>query len=210
MRLQALDQRARCRTRRAVGAKLVPEPRRPQPALRLIEGVGIGRVGLDLLDQSGNIAVEAVILDRGRHLSEMVAVLDPLRNESGLRRIIVERCSRGVERRQRRRIEQRLHTRVALRDVDNVPVDVVDRTPDILSEVRSRRQRAGCWSVGVLDGRNFLIELIDDDVGVQIGEVVDLGIRRAQHLLHADQVRDDQVDLIRADAANLAGRGVVE
>jgi hypothetical protein len=47
-------------------------------------------------------------------------------------------------------------------------------------------------------------------VGVQIGEVVDLRIRRAQHLLHADKVRGDQVDLIRADAANLAGRCVVE
>jgi hypothetical protein len=79
-----------------------------------------------------------------------------------------------------------------------------------LSEVRSGRQRAGCWSVGVLDGRNLLIELVDDDVGVQIGEVVDLGIRRAQHLLHADQVRDDQVDLIRADTTDLTGRCVIE
>src|SRR5260370_1352963 len=61
--------------RRAIGPKFVPEACRIEPALRLIEGVRIGFEGLDLLDQSGNVAGEAVILDRGRHLPEMVAVL---------------------------------------------------------------------------------------------------------------------------------------
>ena len=89
-------------------------------------------------------------------------------------------------------------------------MDVVDRTPDKLPEICSDCQRSRCRGVRVLDGCDLFIELIDDDLGVQIGEVVDLGNCRAQHLLHADQVRDDQVDLIRTDAANLTGRCVVE
>ena len=159
--------------------------------------------------QFGNVAGEAIILDRDRSLTEMVAVLDPLRDECCLVRTVVERCRRGIEGRERRRVEQRLHTRIALSDIDNVPVDIVDRAPDKLSEICSQYRRSR-WRVYVLDGCDLFIKLIDYDVGVQIGEVVDLGIRRAQHLLYADQVRGNQVDLIRADAANLAGRCVVE
>ncbi len=55
--LQAVDQRVRRGARRAIGPKFVPEARRPQAALRLIEGVRIGLEGLYLLDQSGNVAL---------------------------------------------------------------------------------------------------------------------------------------------------------
>src|SRR4030081_3970366 len=120
----------------------------------------------------------------------------------------MERRRGGVDGWERRRVEQRLHTRVALSDIDNVPMDIIDRTPNELSEIRSQYQRAR-WRVRVLDGCDLLIELIDDDLRVQIGEVIDRGNCRLQHLLYADQVRDDQVDLIRADAANLTGRCVV-
>jgi hypothetical protein len=47
--------------------------------------------------------------------------------------IVVERCGGGVEGRQWRRVEQRLHTRVCLSDVDDIPMDIVDRTADIFS-----------------------------------------------------------------------------
>ena len=121
----------------------------------------------------------------------------------------MERCRGGIKGRERRRVEQRLHTRIALSDIDNVPMDVVDRTPDKLSEIGSQYQCAR-WRVRVLDGCDLLIELIDDHLRVQIGEIIDRGNRRLQHLLHADQVRGDQVDLIRADATNLTRRGIVE
>jgi len=177
--------------------------------LRLIEGVRIILEGLYLLDQSSNVAVEAIILDRGRHLPKMVTVLDPLSEKGRLGCIVMERCSGGVQGWQRRRVKQRLHTRVGLSDINNVPMDIIDRATNILSEICSQYQRT-CRRVRVLDGCDLFIKLIDDDVRVQIGEVIDLGVCRAQHLLHADKVRDDQVDLIRADAANLAGRCVVE
>ena len=93
--LQTLDQRVRRGARRAVGPEFVPEARRPQAALSLVEGARISRVGLYLLDQSGNVTGEAVILDRGRGLAEMVAVLDPLRNKGRLGCIVVERRRRG-------------------------------------------------------------------------------------------------------------------
>jgi len=115
----------------------------------------------------------------------------------------------GVQGRERRRVKQRLHAGVALSNVNDVPMDIIDRTPDILSEICSQCKRAR-WGARILDGCNLFIELIDDDVRVQIGEVIDRGVCRAQHLLYADKVRDDQVDLIRADAADLAGRCVVE
>src|SRR5215831_16026788 len=187
MRLQTLDQRGRRRARRAIRPKFVPEARRPQAALRLIEGIRIVRVGLYLLDQSGNVTVEAIILDRNRHLPKMVAVLDPLSNKGCLVCIVMERCRGGVQVWQRRRIEQRLNTRVALSDIDNVPMDIVDRTPNKLSEICSQYQRAR-WRVRVLDGCDLFIELIDDDVRVQIGEVIDCGICSPQHLLHADKI----------------------
>ena len=60
----------------------------------------------------------------------------------GLVRVVVERRGGGVQVRQRRRVEDRLHACVALRDVDDVAMDVVDRTPDELPEVGSERQRA--------------------------------------------------------------------
>src|SRR5712672_3790171 len=139
----------------------------------------------------------------------MVAVLDPLRNKGRLVCTVMERCRGGVNGRERRRIEQRLHARVALSDIDNVPMDIVDRTPNKLPEIGSQYQGAR-WRVRVLDGCNLFIEQVDNDLRVQIGEVIDRGNSRGQHLLHADKVRDDQVDLIRADAANLTSRGVVE
>ncbi|TMJ50219.1 MAG: hypothetical protein E6G85_18805 [Alphaproteobacteria bacterium] len=123
---------------------------------------------------------------------------------------VVERSRGRVQGRQRRRVEQRLNAGIALGDIDNVAMDIVDRAPNKLSEIGSERQRARGRRIRVLDRCDLLIELIDDDVGVQIGEVVDRGVRRAQHLLHADQVGDDQVDLIRADAADLAGRCIIE
>src|SRR5262249_6282608 len=103
----------------------------------------------------------------------------------------------------------RLNTGVTLRDVDDVAVDVVDGASDKLPEIRSQDQGAG-RRVRVLDGSDLFVELIDDDVGMQIGEIVDLRRCRAQHLLYADNVGDDQVDLIRADATDLACRCVVE
>src|SRR5205814_9627124 len=82
--------------------------------------------------------------------------------------------------------------------------------PVELSEICPPCQRARRGRIRVLDRRNLFIELIDDDLRVQIGEVIDLGNCRGQHLLHADEIRDDQVDLIRADAADLTGGCVVE
>jgi hypothetical protein len=139
----------------------------------------------------------------------MVTVLDPLSDKGRLVRTVMERCRGGVQGWERRRVEQRLNTGVALSNINNVPMDIIDRTPNKLSEICSQYKRAG-WRVHVLDGCNLFVELIDDDVRVQIGEVIDLGICRAQHLLYADKVRDDQVDLIRADAADLTSRCVVE
>ena len=177
--------------------------------MRLIEGVRIGNEGLQLLDQCGTVVLEVIIRDRLRHLPKMITVLDPLRDKGGLVCTVMEGRRGGVDGRKRRRVEQRLHTRIALGDVDNVPMDIVDRTPDKLSEIGSQYQGAR-WRVRVLDGCDLLVELIDDHLRVQIGEVVDRRNCRLQHLLYADQVRDDQVDLIRADAANLTGRCVVE
>ena len=162
-----------------------------------------------MLDQPGNVAGEAIVLDRGRHLPKMVTVLDPLGNKGRLGCVVMERCRRGVHGRERRRVEQRLNARIALSDIDDVAMDIIDRAPDKLSEIRSQYQRAG-WRVRVLDRCDLFIELIDDDVGVQIREVIDLGRCRTQHLLDADEVGDDQVDLIRADATNLTGRCVVK
>jgi hypothetical protein len=110
--------------------------------LRLIEGVRITRIGLDLLDQSGNVAGKTVVLDGDRGLSQMVAVLDPLRDEFRLVGTVVERCGGRVQGRKRRRIEQRLNPGVTLGDIDDVAMDVVDRASDILSEVRSRPMRS--------------------------------------------------------------------
>src|SRR5215470_4260096 len=121
---------------------------------------------------------EAIILDRDRRLPEMITVLDPLSDKFRLVCIVMERCSGGVQGWERRRVKQRLNTRIALSDINNIPVDIIDRTPNKLSEICSRRNCAGCWSVRVLDGRNLFIELIDDDMRVQIGKVIDLGIRR--------------------------------
>ena len=208
MVLQALDQGIRRGTRGAVGAQLVPEARGIKAALRLVEGVRIGLEGLDLLHQRGGVPGKTVVGDRDRRLAEMVAVLDELREERRLRVIVVERRRRRVQRRKRCRIEDRLHARVALRDVDDVAMDVVDRTPDKLPEVGSERQRA-CRRVRILDGGDLFIELVDNDLGVKSAEVVDLRDRRAQHLLHADQVGDDQVDLVRANAADFAGGCIV-
>ena len=210
MRLQTLDQCGRRSARRAVCPEFVPEPRREQAALRHIEGVRIVIEGLYLLDQPGDVTGEAIIRDRLRHLSKMVTVLDPLSDKGRLVRTVMERRRRCVEGWERRRVEQRLHTRVALSDIDDVPMDVIDRTPDKLSEICPQCQRARRGRVRVLDRRNLFIELIDDDLHVQISEVVDLGQCCAQHLLHADKIRDDQVDLIRADAADLTGGCVVE
>ena len=61
----------------------------------------------------------------------------------------MERCGGGVEGRERRRVKQRLHTHVALSDVNNVPMDIIDRTPDILSEICSQCERAR-WSARIL------------------------------------------------------------
>src|SRR5712664_4821014 len=106
----------------------------------------------------------------------MVAVLDPLRDKGRLVGTVMERRRGGVKGRQRRRIEQRLHTRVALRDIDDVPMDIIDRTPDKLSEIGSQYQGAR-WRVRVLDRCDLLIELIDDDLCVQIAEIIDGGNR---------------------------------
>jgi hypothetical protein len=209
LRMQAVDQRIRRRARGAVTAQLIPEPSRVQASLGLIEGVGIGLIGLDLLDQSGNVALEAVILDGGRHLPQMVTVLDELGQERRLCCIVVERRRRGVQRRKRRRVEQRLHARIALGDVDDVAMNVVDRAPDILAEVGSQDRRAG-RRIDILDRCDLFVKLIDDDMHVQIGEIVDLRICRTQLLLYANKIRDDQVDLIRANTADLAGRCIVE
>src|SRR5258705_11335691 len=98
----------------------------------------------------------------------MVTVLDPLRNKGRLVRTVMERCRRGVNGWQRRRGKQRLHTRIALSDIDKVPIDDIDRTPKKLSEICSQRQRARGRSVRVLDGCNLLIWRIDDDPRGQI------------------------------------------
>ena len=90
-----------------------------------------------MLDQPGNVAGEAIVLDRGRHLPKMVTVLDPLRDKRGLVGGVVERRGGGVNGRQRRRVEQRLNAGIALGDIDDVAMDIVDRAPDELSEVGS-------------------------------------------------------------------------
>ena len=88
-------------------------------------------------------------------------------------------------------------------------MDIVDRTPDKLAEIRAQDQRAGCRGC-TLDRGDLLVELIDDDLCVQIGEIVDMRRCRPQHLLYGGEVRDDLVDLIRSDTADHAGRCVVE
>src|SRR5438045_5326953 len=117
----------------------------------------------------------------------MVTVLDELSEERGLLRVVLEWGGRCGQTRKRRRVEERLHARITLRDVDNVAMDVVDRTSDELAEIGSQDRRAG-RRVRTLDRGNFLVELIDDDMGVQVGEVVDLGICRTQHLLHSGEI----------------------
>src|SRR5262249_20316210 len=141
--LQAFNQSLGRYAGGAVNPELVPETCRPQPTLGLVEGVGVVREGLDLLYQSGDIALKAVVGDGGRHLPEMVAVLDPLGDEGGLLRVVMERRGRQVQVRQRRGVEDRLHARVALRDIDDVAMDVVDGAPDKLPEIGSENQRAG-------------------------------------------------------------------
>src|SRR5438874_2633223 len=98
---------------------------------------GIGREGLDLLQQPSDVALEAIVRDRGRHLPEMATVLDELSEEGRLCRVVVERDGRGRQVRKRRRVEDRLDPGIALRDVDDVAMDIVDRTPDKLSEIRA-------------------------------------------------------------------------
>src|SRR3981081_4421550 len=112
----------------------------------------------------------------------MVAVLDPLRNKGRLVCTVMEGCRGGVNGRERRRVEQRLHARIALSDIDNVPMDSVDRTPNKLSEIGSQYQGAR-WRVRILDGCNLLIELIDDHLRVQIEEVIDRVNRPLHHRL---------------------------
>src|SRR5712664_2831222 len=109
----------------------------------------------------------------------MVAVLEPFRDKGGLVGTVMERCRGGVKGRKRRRVEQRLHTRIALSDIDNVPMDIIDRTLNKLSEIGPQYQGAR-WRVRVLDRCDLLIELIDDHLRVQIGEVIDRRNRRLQ------------------------------
>src|SRR4051794_31430066 len=45
---------------------------------------------------------------------------------------------------------------------------------------------------------------------MQIGEVIDLRNCRAERLLYSDKVRDDQVDLVWTDAANLASGCIIK
>ena len=135
VRLQTLDQCIRRRAGGAVRPQLVPETRRIQFALRLIESTRIGREGLDLLHQPGNVAIEVVVRDRGRHLPEMATVQDELSEEGRLYRVVLERGGRGRQVRKRRRVEDCPHPDIALRDVDDVAMNIVDRTPDILAEI---------------------------------------------------------------------------
>ncbi|TMJ81983.1 MAG: hypothetical protein E6G79_14350 [Alphaproteobacteria bacterium] len=95
----------------------------------------IGREGLDLLHQPGNVAIEVVVRDRGRHLPEMATVQDELSEEGRLYRVVLERGGRGRQVRKRRRVEDCPHPDIALRDVDDVAMNIVDRTPDILAEI---------------------------------------------------------------------------
>src|SRR4051812_1315879 len=139
----------------------------------------------------------------------MVTVLNPLGDKGGLIRVVQKRCRGSVKSRQRRRVEQRLNSFIALGDIDDVSMDVVDRTADKLSEVCPQCEGARRRVRG-LDRRNLFIELIDDDLSMQVSEVVDLRYCGAQHLLYARKVRDNQTNLIRADAADLSGRCVVE
>ena len=156
--------------------------RRPQAALRLIEGVRIILEYLYLLDQPGDVTGEAVVLDCDRRLPEMVAVLDPSRDEGRLGRVVEERHGGKVQGQKRCRVEQRLNARIALRDVDDVPMDIIDRPSDKLSEIGSQDERAG-RRVRVFDRGNFLVELIDHDVRVQIGEVVTLRLDHGEDSL---------------------------
>ena len=208
LRLQALDQCIRRRARGAVRPQLVPETRRVQAALGLVESTRMGREGLDLLHQPGNV-MEAVGRDRGRHLPEMVTVLDELSEEGRLLRVVLEWDGRGRQVRKRRRVEDRLDPGIALRDVDDVAMDIVDRTPDKLPEIRAQDRRSGCRGC-TLDRGDLLVELIDDNLCVQTGEIVDLRRCRTQHLLDGGEVRHDLLDLIRSDTADHAGRCAIE
>src|SRR5436305_11033023 len=82
---------------RSVGAEFVPEPRRPQAALRLVEGVRIGGVGLDLRSEEHTAERQSRPHVVCRLLPEKIAVLNPLRHEGGLVGIVVEGRGRGVE-----------------------------------------------------------------------------------------------------------------
>ena len=61
-------------------------------------------------------------------------------------------------------------------------MDIIDRPSDKLSEIGSQDERAG-RRVRVFDRGNFLVELIDDDVRVQIGEVVTLRLDHGEDSL---------------------------
>src|SRR5207244_12184685 len=117
------------------------------------------------------------------HLARMAAVLDELGEEGGLIRGVRERGGRTDQVRKRRRVEDRLGPGIALRDVDDVAMDIVDRSPNKLSEIRSQDRRAGRRGY-TLDRGNLLVELFNDDLCVQIGEIVDLRRCRTQHLLY--------------------------
>jgi hypothetical protein len=117
--------------------KFVPESRRPKAALRLIEAVRVILEGLYLLDESRNVTGKAIILDRDRRLPKMVTVLDPLSYEGRLCCIVEEWCRGRIQGWERRRVKQGLNASVTLSNINNVPVDVIDRAPNKLSEIGS-------------------------------------------------------------------------
>src|SRR5689334_20595807 len=108
----------------------------------------------------------------------------------------MEGCSWGVQGRQWSRVEHRLQRRVTLGNINDVAMDVVNRTTDKLTQV-SAEDRGTNRRVGVLDGSNLLGKLVGNDLGVQGCEVGNVWKGRFQSLLHANKVGSDEIDLIR-------------
>src|SRR5262249_37530427 len=97
----------------------------------------------------------------------------------------------------------------ALRDIYDIAMNGIDRTADILPEVRAEDRSAG-RGVGILDGRDLFAKLVGNDLGMPRGEIGDLPKGLVQTLLHANKTGNYGVGLVRSDASDLARRGIIE
>src|SRR5262245_28715574 len=88
-------------------------------------------------------------------------------------------------------------------------MNIVDRATDEFPQVGAQ-DRGARRRISVFNAGDLLVKLIDDDVGVQRREVGNLRKGIAQPLLHADEIRNYEVDLIRRYASDLARRAIIE